>query len=487
MPKTVTSIVQPTSTPVTVTTVIPDPIPTLSGNMIGFTQSDPLTTQSGGTPIPIPTPDPSPDQSIKFDMQDISKGDYTRPKAGCNNFYLGNGQQSPIPDGKSFSTMDNDMRFNWDDLQSVAGSINGAPLDNAINKCIANGWKLSFGIVSCDSGKSGIYPSFVGTSGVPDWNSESYLSAVEKFLLLLADYINKKGYKKYISHIDIRLIGNWGEFHYFTITGAVATSASVKRVTAAHVKAFPDIPLVSVISAYQTNSKIPTDAAADLLMTKNNVGLVGIRSDHLGDSGNFNFDTTLNSTVFNGINFQTEITNRWKVAIVVGELLNNLSSVNSASPYNDLPNEVAKLHISQFSNSNEARRISNGSPVGSAAQISASDTNLIAASKAAGARIGLFSASIKSGVLTMNWTNTGNAPIYENWDVYLICGSQQIKSGAVIKGLLPGTGFSTDALPVGSYALSVIIKDPNGYRSPYPLLNKNRLSDGSYKIGDIKI
>lgn len=433
----------------------------------------------------IVIPPISPAQSFAFQMQDISAVDYVRPDNGANQFYDGNGQQSPIPDkSKSFSTLNDDKRFNWIDLQTKDGVINGGPLDNAISKCIANGWKLSFGVVSCDSGNpNSVYPSFAGTTKTPAWNSEQYLSAVERFLQSLADYIKTNNYAKYISSIDIRLLGNWGEFHYFGISAPYATSASIKRIIDAHIKAFPDIQLISVISAYQSNSNIPTDAAAYLLMAKNNVGPVGIRSDHLGDSGNFDFDTKLNTTVYNGINFQTEIFNRWKTAPIKGELLNDLSKINSSSPYSDLPREVNGLHFSQFSNSNEARRNGSGA---SSSQISASDANLLSASKIAGARIGFTSATIKNGQLTLNWSNTGIAPVYDNWDVYLICGSQQIKSSATIKGMQPGSQTSSDQLPPGNYSLSVIIKDPTGYRSAYPLLNKNRLSDGSYKIGDLK-
>jgi len=54
----------------------------------------------------------------------------------------------------------------------------------------------------------------------------------------------------------------------------------------------------------------------------------------------------------------------------------------------------------------------------------------------------------------------------------------------------PGTTSVTTTLGVaatGSYSLYVIVKDPLGYRKPLPLANKNRQTDGSYKVVDIKI
>jgi len=76
----------------------------------------------------------------------------------------------------------------------------------------------------------------------------------------------------------------------------------------------------------------------------------------------------------------------------------------------------------------------------------------------------------------------------------------QVRSGSTIvwsgmtsfkpKFFQPGTTTVTTTLgtsATGSYSLYVIVKDPSGYRKPLVLTNKNRQSDGSYKIGDIKI
>lgn len=468
-------IVQPTSTAVTV--VVPDVIVSLQGNTIVTTQ--PPITQSGGTPItPVP-PDTTPGQPVVFTIPQVAVTD-PRYHAGANQFYLGNGQQSPIPTNP-FKTFDNDMRFNWLELQTTDGVIkSNNSLDSAISKCMANNWKLSFGVVSCNNGNTGIYPSFAGSSGVPDWNSEQYLSAVERFLMSLAAYIISKGYTKYISHIDIRLLGNWGEFHYFGIAGAVATSASVKRIIDAHTKAFPDIQLISVISAYQTNSQIPTDAAAYLLMASNNVGKVGIRSDHLGDPGNYNFDTSLNTTVYQGINFNSEIMNRWKVAPVIGELLNDLNKVSTTSPYNDMLREVQGLHISQFSNSNEARRSGSGA---SSAAIAASDANLIAASALCGYRLSILGGSYTAGSgtlsLTLNWNNAGIAPVYEKWVVTITIGGIAFKSRVNLLSVLPGTLPFTDnftGIPAGTYDVSVVVSEP--YRGGMQLGIKGSLVKG---------
>jgi len=103
--------------------------------------------------------------------------------------------------------------------------------------------------------------------------------------------------------------------------------------------------------------------------------------------------------------------------------------------------------------------------------------------------------TISGSTVTLNWINTGIAPVYENWDVYL-----EVRSGttAVWSGMTsfkpkffqPGTTSVTATLGTiapGSYSLYVIVKDPMGYRKPLPLANTNRQADGSYKVADIKM
>src|SRR5205085_12681821 len=103
--------------------------------------------------------------------------------------------------------------------------------------------------------------------------------------------------------------------------------------------------------------------------------------------------------------------------------------------------------------------------------------------------------SISGKTVTLNWSNAGIAPVYENWNVYVEVrsGSSVVWSGVTAfkpKLFQPGTTTITTtlgAMPSGSYSLYVIVKDPVGYRKPLPLANKNRLTDGSYKVADIKI
>jgi len=172
------------------------------------------------------------------------------------------------------------------------------------------------------------------------------------------------------------------------------------------------------------------------------------------------------------------------VAPMNGEPMNSVSDVstNGLSAYYDLERQVRSFHLSQFSNVSSATTL-------------AAATNYVNASKASGYRLSLKGGSISGSTVTLNWSNSGVAPAYENWDVYL-----EVRNGTTVvwsgmtsfkpKLFLPGTTSVNTTLPTiasGTYSLYVIVKDPLGYRKPLALANPNRLSDGSYKVADIKL
>lgn len=483
MPKSIPFDIPASSTPQKGVIEISDPVPTLNGTTIGFTQADPKITISGATPIPVPTPVPvpSPDvQDIKFIMQDLTKGDYARPGAGANNFYGGNGMQSPL----IVPYLDNDQRFLWKELQTGPTTYNFANLDAAINKMISAGGKLSFRVTTCDSGNVA-YPSFIPSAGTnqPDFNSETYVSAYEKFIFNLAAHLKsvesvKKGIPLIagVYKIDIGGIGNWSEMHWSSLTVPVITAANGKRIINAYTSNFPRTWLMITISGLTNNSSLGSELAKALLYASNELGPVGIRCDHLGWINTFAFD--MDASKYYTSDMLAAVKGRYLTSPIGGELMNNLSGINSANPYSDLEDERKQIGLSQFSNNNFCRLSSTGA---SSAQVSASDKNILAVSAAAGARVSMQSASISSGKISINW-KVDNAPVYEAWQVWVVTDAGSIQSSmGTIKGFT-GTKTSVDTLPAGAKTISIILKDPDGYRAPYPLLNAGRQADGSYKV-----
>jgi hypothetical protein len=162
---------------------------------------------------------------------------------------------------------------------------------------------------------------------------------------------------------------------------------------------------------------------------------------------------------------------RHNTSPICGELMNELATINPASPYSDLQREFAALGASEFSNNNWCRNINSGA---SQAQKDASDKNIVAASMFAGARISLLSAVIHGSSLTLNFSPF---TIYENWDVIAVT-----DKGNSQPANLRGAASLALSMPEGATKISVIIKDTDGYRAPYPLNIENRQPDGSYVI-----
>ncbi|MGZ8518518.1 MAG: DUF4832 domain-containing protein, partial [Chitinophagaceae bacterium] len=103
--------------------------------------------------------------------------------------------------------------------------------------------------------------------------------------------------------------------------------------------------------------------------------------------------------------------------------------------------------------------------------------------------------------LMLRWKNIGISPTYENWDVVF---ELKDSAGNVVwtdksqfkpKLFLPQDTSTaiTDHFTLpgnirsGNYDLSLIVKDPKGYRSPLPLAITGRKDDGRYIIKTINI
>jgi hypothetical protein len=113
---------------------------------------------------------------------------------------------------------------------------------------------------------------------------------------------------------------------------------------------------------------------------------------------------------------------------------------------------------------------------------------------------GTISSIIQKGSplsITLNWKNTGLAPVYENWNVYYELQNQStnevVWSGLSVHKLKlwqPAATATTVAdnyllpstIPNGTYRLVLKIKDPLNYRAPLPLAIANRRPDGSYTL-----
>lgn len=448
------------------------------------------------------------------------------------------GQQTNIPDANVQDySQDDYMRFDWSLLQpNSVGVFNFTPFDNAVRQAIQRGQKFSFGIVPVDNfGPNGAisvgggmigYPLFLhtamqgeatkdwlcnGTSPatwVPNWNSNTYLTAVENFLIGLANHINTTSFvfnsKTYqfrdcIYIVDIRMFGNFGEWHTFGIcrgsepAGTLATDVSLNRIIQAHMTAFPNYPLVGNVNMF--NTEIPNNVAFFSLSASNAWGKLGWRNDHLGDTITYTYDLGQMNKTVSGLNIFNAAMDRWKTSPITGEPMNDATRVTSGGPsgYWQFETQVRNYHVVQFSNHNNV--VNN----------TAANTNIRNASKATGYRIQITSGSISPTVnsggifkLTMNWENVGVSPTYEKWDT--IIGFKNSGGTKVWEAtssfqpfrFLTGSRSVTDTftlptLTAGTYTAYVAVRESVGVRAPLPLANTGRQTDGSYIIRTVVV
>lgn len=469
----------------------------------------------------------------------FSDPDLLRPGAGANYWQSTRALTT-------LNSLDDYWRVDWVDLQTAHGTINWTALDNKINAAIDAGRKITVGIPTCDDFSStslgGVkiaYPTFVHTlmqaesvkdwiftgtnQWVPNWNSNSYLTELENFLVqmnthLLAGTHGGKNYRDAILYIDIRGFGNYGEWHnfgsgyngssYLGPAGTAATSATLIRILNAHKTAFPTFQLLGNIDMVY-GDEIPNDVGYAALNLTTNIGPIGFRSDHLADAGTFNFENIkLQGRSVNGLNFQTAYVNVWKRAPITGEIIQPGSGSNNGGASCNLYHlltEVNTYHYSMFSNVNVQN-------TGTACEV----TNITTSAKTAGHRFTISSGSVTDNIVagasfgvTLNWQNLGASTTYETWTTVIelrkVSDSSLVTSwtSSFIPRLFlpttptPGTLGTpvpvTDTftmpsnVPNGSYKLDVVLKDPAGYRAPLPLAITGRQGDGSYPLGNITV
>ena len=464
-----------------------------------------------------------PEQEAKISAQAVGQtfsfsqnsSDFSRPGAGAEKWHY-----DWVVNINNIKTQDQYFRFSWAGMNPANGQYSWTFFDQQVKSAIDNGYKFSFGIMTCytdpggspgiasfDGGNSA-YPQWVhalmqkesvkdwryGSTWVPNWNSNNYITTYETFLKALNAHLYATTYKNFkfsdvINFVDIRGFGNYGEWHTYPFTrstpsAAKATTASLKRIIDAHKNAFPDFYLSSMIAGFGDGESPATAEVSHYLLTaRNNAGEFGWRRDSWGNPADWANYTLLdnNNRSFNGVALKTLIMNKWKVAPITGEPC-------CTSGYSDLTNQIKRYHAVSFGNSNY------GSVTGS---------NVIAASKAAGHRLtvdgGNISSNLRAGqamTIALNWKNTGISPTYDNWNVVyelrnssnsvVWTGTSAFKPRLFLPATTSTAKSDNFTLPgsiaAGTYKLVVIVKDPKNYRQPYPLAINGRGTDGSYTL-----
>jgi hypothetical protein len=477
-------------------------------------------------------------QTSSFSFSQISAGtEVMGPGRGAEMwFHLpwdnGSGDGVQIPAGNSTPGPNYYFRFSWKDIESdqTQGSYSWTLFDQKMHQAMDAHQMFSFGVMPICSGcgSASWIPTYLHNlmqaeptlkdwyySGdgdwIPNWNSNSYLSRYKALLQAIANHIASTSYQpswssvpipysSVVYAVDIRGYGNYGEWHtspWYTSSAypanAQATAATLQTLIDYNLQIFPNYPNVILMAAFTSNpaSFIPAQVSYYALTATNNWGQIGWRRDNWGDP-QYSSILENNPETYNGSALSTLIVNKYKYAPVTGEPLGGLtSSYSCGSPYCDIINEMNLYHGSSFGNGNWSN--SGSSSIQSNAQ---------QASRMAGYRIILTGGSMTTTLapnssfnITLNWQNIGLAPAYENWNVtYELRNSSGTavwtgNSAFKVKLFQPSgspssssSTFTLSGVSQGTYSLYLVIRDPNGYKLPFPLAITGRNSDGSYLL-----
>lgn len=388
-------------------------------------------------------------------------------------------------------------RYTWRELEPTQENYNFTILEQNIAKAFAEGRKYGFRVRTVVSTKQSSVPDYAmdgkgwwadfdkdGTKDtyVPDWNDAQFISRMTTFYNALgAKYDNDPR----IAWMDIGMYGNWGEWHmssfsYPSPTGATsATDVTLQKYIDFQAAAFPNTQIVMM-----------TDNTPGLVYAMNKYPTMGWRRDSLGWDTNHFGKIETDTLKWNALK------DRWKVAPVITEFVNPRQHTDPDVFIKALE-ESKRYHVSMVGNGNMIKW-----------------TSLSAEGKERLQDLGKYSGyrfsinQIKSPLtipltgsftLQSTWTNVGNAPAYEPWEIaYQLRTSADIvvwegTSALDLRTMLPGTvttndGFTLgDSVNEGTYKLVITVRDSREQRPLMQLASQGVQDDGSYSIGQIQI
>ncbi|WP_299446752.1 DUF4832 domain-containing protein, partial [uncultured Phycicoccus sp.] len=311
-----------------------------------------------------------------------------------------------------------------------------------------------------------VTPSFLprqpGTE-IPDWNSETFLSAWED---LMAELGRRYADDPRLGYVDVGGFGKYGEW---MPAGTDITASNAMRLIGAVASAFPEKHVL--LSAVPMWTKRP-DITGSAVSAYSNLGL---RSDCLGQK-----DMQIPTTAFLDL---------WKTRPFFTEWCTGGDPTIAED-------QVSKFHVSTISSGNLRLTYD--------AMTSAQKSAYQRATKASGYRYAVTQATFsgiapgKPFTASLTLSNAGTAPTYERWTTRLVL--RDSSGGRVatlplsldLRTRLPGSStfsqtLTAPELPEGSYTAALEVVDPEGYLPPMRLANTSRDIEGAYPLGSVPV
>lgn len=355
------------------------------------------------------------------------------------------------------------------DIERDRGVYDFSTFEKGLTLAERSRTKFMFRVMSYCPGCGGnLTPEYVPRqpNGMPDWNSEEFLSSWHNLMRALGE---RYGNDPRLGFVDIGGYGFWGEWFLppDQENGTPITRENAERVIRAVTDSFPHkYALINYL-----------DDFPDLAVTVS--PRVGLRIDCVG--GDHDFELTHARTPL--------LRDVWRRAPVVGEWcpdpkttaerglaqvheahLSMLSSGNFPRAFGDLGETERRDYMQAYSNTGFKYHVKSVS---------------LAESSSAGGRLSIAT----------TWSNQGVAPTYDSWSVSVrlrdAMGTLVWESTVPLDlRLLTGDGqtMSSDGViadidPGVTYSVSVLVQDDTGYLPPMHLSNGQRQVNGEYAIG----
>jgi hypothetical protein len=384
---------------------------------------------------------------------------------------------------------DHYARYGWRELEPVRGQYDFSAIERALDEAKQGGAKFAFRVMAVNEFTSPVeVPDYLGTEAggawcsfdgksvwVPAWDSPAFVArarALTEALGARFDGDPRLGY------YDLGLYGHWGEWH----TGGLCTPGA----SSATKRALVDMQLDAFAHSRVLMNSGGTEVEA-FTYALGRSRRIGVRVDSLCNPW---FDQQFTDAPAK----LAAMRDRWQTAPVVAEF------------YSRNPTEIAlcdqqiqRWHVAAVGNGNlEWARYS--------ADQQAALTEM---GKHAGYRFVLneltYPAIVQTNTpftITSQWSNVGVTAAYEPVEVTFELRpkgqTSVIWSGASqldLERLLPtSTPLAVSdsvrllgRIPAGEYTLSLVVRDPTGYRPPLALAVVGRDATGQYVLGTITV
>lgn len=469
-----------------------------------------------------------PDVAAKRTITSIAPSQATGQLASSDRGqYLWYPEEHNLPVPETHSATDSYARFPWAELEPRPGRYEFAAIDDQLAKARARGGTFSFRVmpVCAWCGAPASLPSDLADSPrswsatlddgevlrIPDWNDAAYLRRWGSLMKALGERYDKD---PAFGYIDSGGYGNWGEGHNWPYEGMYprpsgqrsATVESATSIVDSVIRYFPTSYVLH--SPYQLRNDSeqrydPEASWASLRAALTAAPRVGIRNDCLGGGSVQAFALELlndaqRRAVSEGLPVIDRPLDRWQIAPFVTEWCDSINPSGNDGTFAQGAQQVNDLHVSL---------LSNGNFKGTLTEYSASEQSaFLQANRLAGYRFSLPKVTVSSAatsgksVIEAQWVNDGVAPTYQNWIVEYSLRDDKglpvrsVRSRLALKTLLGGeppvddsVSIETAELPGGAYSLHVRAIDEEGYRPALGIAVGNRLSDGSYQLGQVRL